>query len=321
MLLDLPEQPFRIISERIDGDTATDLAFLFLGQSLVAQSDGLGVSLAPPPGLPRPLVTISLNGSPAALAAIDVAGNTQPELAVLRYRDEGLTAGITFLAVADDGNLSNLGTLQLGSDDVLTYDQRLPYALATADIDNDGRRDLIAVASPILGDGLVTVLRNNGNLNFSLVGDFQITRRPALDVIATDLTGDGWADVAVLTSSDISDPTPVFTVEILTNSGGGILTTPYSLPLSSPPARLAAMDVDAANGTDLVIVNDENNEIVILFNNALGQFPREERYLTGGGADAVTGLDANGDGIFDLAVANDADYSGEHLGTLTLLSR
>lgn len=77
--------------------------------------------------------------------------------------------------------------------------------------------------------------------------------------------------------------------------------------------------MDGTQGVDLVIVNDEANEIAVLFNDGRGGFTRTERYLTGGGTDAAAAFDADRDGDMDLAIAHDADFGDRHVGTLTRL--
>lgn len=324
-LVDLPEGPVRILADQIAGSSATDIGVVFIGSPLFGDPAGVGLSLGVDGVLPGPIQFTTLNGMPADLAALDVNTDGTRDLAVLRIREEGLTAGISILSVADDGTLTYLSDLILGSDDVMDFDTRLPYVITSADMDGDGLRDLVAVTWNTLGtkNGIVSVILNNGDLTFTLVGEFLTVAREVTDVIATDVTGDGLPDVILTTVASLYDAEKDGSLELIPNLGGGVLGTRVSYNVGIGPVRVAACQMDNMTGLDLVVANDGSNEITILFNDGLGRFPTQERYLSCGGTDGLTIADLDQDGNPDVAVCNDENISSpgerDHRGTVSIL--
>jgi len=77
----------------------------------------------------------------------------------------------------------------------------------------------------------------------------------------------------------------------------------YATPLR--PAGVAVGDFDGVNGADLAVVTNNPDKVSLLFNTGVGTFTGPVDILTGGGTGPghIVSLDANGDGIVDLAVA------------------
>jgi hypothetical protein len=67
-------------------------------------------------------------------------------------------------------------------------------SLHASDLDGDGDNDL-AVTNESSDN--VSVLLNNGNAQFEIIGDYPVRLRP-LSVVAQDLDGDGDNDLAVV---------------------------------------------------------------------------------------------------------------------------
>lgn len=320
-LVDLSEGPSRILADQMAGSSATDIGTIYIGDSLFGDPPGVGLSLGVDGALPGPIRFISLNGMPADMAPLHVNGDGTLDLAVLRDRDEGITAGISILSVADDGTMTYLGDLILGSDNVMDFDTRLPYVLTSADMNGDGLRDLVAVTWNTLAtkEGIVSVILNHGDLTFTLVGEFLTVPRIVTDIIGADVTGDGLADVVLTTVASLSDAEKDGSLELLPNLGGGVLGAAVSYNVGRGPVRVAAAQMDSIAGLDLVVANDGSNEITILFNDG-GGFPLQERYLSSGGSDGLTVADLDQDGDLDVAVCNDNHIVESHHGTVSVLS-
>ncbi len=324
-IMDLPQEvPMRIVSAPAAGTAAWDIGVIFLGDDIYGYPTGTGFSLGTVGGLPAPMHFTSLNGPPSDLAMLDVNGDGTEDMAVLRDRKEGLAVGISILSVADDGTMTYLGDLLLGSDDVLDYDSRLPYVIAAGDMDNDGLKDIVAVTWNLLGtkNGIVSVIKNYGNLNFGLIGEFLTVEREVTDIIVADVTGDGVNDVILTTVPSMSSPEGDGSLEVLPNTGAGLLGTAQSYNVGTGPVRVAAAQMDSAPGLDLIVANRGSNEITVLFNNGTGIFNNQERYLSGGGTDAMTVADIDQDGDNDVVVANDEyiNFPGmrDHYATVTI---
>lgn len=321
--VDLPEGPSKILAGQMAGSAASDIGTIYIGDSLSGAPMGVGLSLGVDGALPGPIYFTPLNGMPADLAALDVNSDGTLDLAVLRIREEGLTAGISILSIANDGTLTYLGDLILGSDDVMDFDTRLPYVITSADMNGDSLRDMVAITWNTLGtkDGIVSVIINNGDLTFTIAGEFMTVAREVTDIIATDVTGNGLPDVILTTVASLSDAEKDGSIEVIPNLGGGVLGTGVSYNAGTGPVRVAACQMDNMTGIDLVVANDGSNEITILFNDGLGHFSAQERYLSGGGTDGITIADFDQDGNPDVAVCNDEHISGErdHRGTVSIL--
>ena len=144
VFIDLPAGPNGLIMQDIAGDPADDVAVTYIGGFIAPE--GVSLSLGVVGGLLGAPSLTTFNGLPAGVAALDVNDDNIPDLAVLRIREGGAkTAGISIFTVAADGTTTYRGDLLLGSDNVLDRDSRLPHALTAADMDGDGRQDLVAV--------------------------------------------------------------------------------------------------------------------------------------------------------------------------------
>jgi hypothetical protein len=268
---------------------------------------------------------VATTGMPADLTALDVDGDKILEVAVVRSRDEGLTAGISIYKVSGTGKLTRLRDFVLGSDDVLDSDVRVPYAITSADMDSDGRQDIVAVTQNAFGsrNGIISVIRNNGDSTFSLLGEYKTVPRQVTNIIAADVTGDGLPDIILTTVAAITDADWDGSLEVFKGLGNGRITRLGSYNVGRGPVRVAAAPMDTAKGLDLVVANDGSNEITLLLNDGKGLFPVQERYLSGGGTDTLAVADFDGDGNRDVAVGNDwyVSYPGEreHYGSVTVL--
>jgi hypothetical protein len=175
-----------------------------------------------------------------------------------------------------------------------------PSSLTAADLDGDGDQD-IAVTNQVSDD--VTILRNNGSGNFSEPASSPV---PAGDtpasVAAADLDGDGDQDLAV------ADHVPTNNVTILKNNGSGKFSQAASSPedAGNSPSSLTAADLDGDGDQDLAVANQQSGNVTILRNNGSGNFgePASSPVPAGTFPQGIAAADLNGDGDFDLAVAN-----------------
>ncbi len=145
------------------------------------------------------------------------------------------------------------------------------------------------------------------------------------DIACADVTGDGLPDIIVTAYPSTSMSQLGHGVWIYINCGSGIFDSRYcyvDYDVGESPIRVVAAPLDENDGLDLVVLSKLSNEVTLLFNDGKGGFPRKERYLTGGGADAFTAVDINNDGRMDVVVANDnaiGTGSGYHYGTVSVL--
>lgn len=96
-------------------------------------------------------------------------------------------------------------------------------------------------------------------------------------------------------------------IGVLFNLGKGILTPPLFLAIASAGTSVASGDFDGDGTTDVAVTN--GNGVSVMLNAGGGSFFMPVTYPTGSGAQSVTISDFNGDGKPDLAIANPASNS------------
>jgi hypothetical protein len=128
-----------------------------------------------------------------------------------------------------------------------------------------------------------------------------------LDVVASDLDGDGLDDLVVLLAPNPSAPRGV--IQAFLSRAELEFEALESMPTSGHPRDLAAADLDG-DGKAEVLVAAQTGHVVDLFvsrgTRAGGDFAlrASDRIGAGVGPMAVTIADVDGDGLPDLLVAN-----------------
>jgi hypothetical protein len=195
-----------------------------------------------------------------------------------------------------------------------------PVALVAADVNNDGRPDLVVVNQ---GSATISVLLNTGFPGGTPAFAPQVTfavGNGAAAVAAGDINGDGRIDLAVANQTDN-------TVSVLFNSTApGSLTPTFSnqqpFATGKGPRSVALGDFNGDGHLDLAVANGGstspgNTVSVLLSTTAPGaatpSFAAQQTFTVGNGPVSVAVGDVNGDGRPDLATANFQD------GTVSVL--
>ena len=237
----------QLVAADLDGDGTLDVAALDFAAEKVALFPGAG------DGTFGPARTLDMPGGPFGLAARDLDGDGLADLLVLRGLNSSTREVVAFRN-GRDGSFASSQVVSVG----------FSTAFSVADLDGDGRPDLIAAPSnrlvffPGAGDGTFATARQIAE-NASGVS--------ASAIAAADLDGDGWIDVVYLTGGG--------QLWVARNQGGGAFETPVShAALSSE--QIAIGDLDGDGRPDIALAGTvfltDQDAIGVLLNRGGGTF-------------------------------------------------
>ncbi len=241
----------------------------------------------------------TLNG-PAQTVIADIDGDGKPDIIVVDDYNNYISI---FRNISTNGALT-ASSFAPRVDLPATGGSYSPYSITVADVDGDGKLDLIATE---YGDNLVSVYRNNctpGNIASNLFTrtDYPTGSGPQ-GVIARDLDGDGRPDIVVCNSGD-------GTVSILQNtSSNGIVSFAPKVDFAAGAncQRVAACDLNGDDKPDLAAIDGDGT--LSLFQNQIAgpgvintnSFAPAVNLAIPTGGTAVAIVDVDGDGRPDLA--------------------
>jgi hypothetical protein len=249
-----------------------------------------------------PRVNLTTGNGPTQTAIADLDGDGKPDLAVT---DDYASTLSLFR------NVSVAGTLDAGSFEArvvipASVAQYSPYNLVAADVDGDGKLDL--VATDITGN-TASVFRNQsvpGSLNtnsFAPFVSFAVGTGPR-QLAVMDLDADGRPEI-VAANYDSS------TVSVLRNTGtAGAITTgsfapKFDLPAGAGTHGIALADLDGDGKPDLVTANNVSATLSFFRNVgsgplSAGSFAPEVQMAATVSAHFLRAADLDGDGKLDL---------------------
>jgi hypothetical protein len=188
----------------------------------------------------------------------------------------------------------------------------LPFDAASADLDGDGLTDMALTELDIASSGSdrLAIMHNLGGGRMGMVATLPTgTDARAKSVVAADLNGDGWPDLA-WTPEIFSQPS-FYPVEVALNRGDGTFAPPVQYTVQTcGTGHVSAVDVNGDGDLDLVVANNRggpspfcdrvSHQIRILPNHGDGTFGADRGEDVFGLPEMVVGADLNGDGITDL---------------------
>ena len=225
--------------------------------------------------------------SPGAVALADLTGDGIPDLIVANSGSNNVlvypgTGDGEFAPAANGGHGFFTGTN--------------PTGLAVADLNGDGRPDLLVANS---GSNDVSVLLGQGSgATWTMTPGPRIkTDAGPVAVAAGDILGTGRTDLAVANRE-------ANTVQVFPGLGGGFFNdqAPRSYAVGQAPGGLFLGNFDGA-GSELAALNAGSNSVTLIGpGGVIGSFAT-------GGQRPTSGLagDFNGDGLTDLVVGNGGD--------------
>ena len=196
-----------------------------------------------------------------------------------------------------------------------------PTSLVVADFNGDGIPDVVTANS---GANTVSVLLGNGDGTFKAAQNIPVGAHPNAVAVA-DLTGTGVFDLVVADGGTY----PTFNdsdVQVLLGNGDGTFQRPVSYGAGIVnPRGVAVADLNGDGILDLAVADGGSygsnaGAVWVLLGTGGGSFQPGQRIAAGVGTKAVAVGDFNGDGVLDLAVANQgADFTGEGSSLSVLL--
>lgn len=265
--------PHALVTADLSSDGRSDAAWLVGSRValLLGDLDGLG-SEGPP--APRFLDLSGPRGTPSSLVTGDLNGDWLGDLVL------GDASGLQILLAQQPGQYQPAVAVELG----LAIDH-----LALADVNDDGRPDIVAASRGQAGL-LVLLGKGNGTLYEPQRIPLPAGEVEALRVIDQD--GDGHRDVLALTRDHLY---------LLRGEGDGRLAAPQSTPLSATGSALATLDLDFDGRRDVVVASHDARRLLVLRGQPDGSLALTQSLDAPVPLDAVVAEDIDRDGLLDVA--------------------
>ncbi|MFN4972417.1 MAG: FG-GAP-like repeat-containing protein, partial [Bacteroidota bacterium] len=248
-----------------------------------------------------PRVDYIAGGLPRAIAISDFDGDGKPDLAVANISTSQAYTPDTvsvFRNTTSSGNITFAPKLNF----VTAGNNR---SLTIADIDGDGKPDIISL---LANDAKISVLRNTstpGNITFAPAIHFNLTNLTgtATSIAVGELNGDGKPEVVVVGGSAIRN------VAIFRNQstpGTISFASDVYFEVSTGPRFVGIGDINGDSKPDIVTVSDGFGVVSVLRNTTTTaiSFATTTDFTISANPFALAIGDLNGDGMADVAVAN-----------------
>lgn len=249
--------------------------------------------------------------APVAIVATDLNGDRRPDLVAI-----GSGASFVYLLnhTALGGAHANFtapGSFYSGNPQ--------PRAMATADLNGDGRPDLVFAHA---GTNTATVLLNTvlpgANPDFHRDLPLPVGANPAAIRIA-DINADGRPDLLVSNEDD-------GTVSVLLNQTApgattSVFTATQDVPTGSGPRGFVVADLNLDGRPDLLTADSAGGDVALLRNTSPASLtqpafiPTTSTFAVGDGPFSIDAADLNGTGRDELTVAN---LAGNSISTMQL---
>jgi hypothetical protein len=300
---DLPvgKLPNVVRAADINGDGRPDLA--------VANNEGNSVSVllndaAPGASTPSfaPQQSFTVGTTPRSLQAVDLNGDGRVDLAIGNRSSHTLSVLL---------NTTAPGAAAAGFASQNIEAEPLPFGLAAADLNGDGRQDLIYTGQK----GRALVSMNTTGAPTAAAPSLAAKQEAAAgghpsSVAAADFNGDGKPDLVVANRND--GTASVLFDGTAPGAPAPSFTTQQTFAVGNAPSAVATADFNLDGERDAIVADEGADAASVLFNTtapgaATPSFAAQQEFETGESPSAAATADFNGDGKPDLVVANRAD--------------
>jgi hypothetical protein len=268
------------------------------------------------------LQPISVAESIGGIAVADLTGDGKPDLVTADPNYTNGTSyrgGVRVLLGLGDGTFAPPQTFYGGPN---------PTSVVVADVNGDGKPDLVVLNSPWHNSktdtyycGNVSVLLGKGDGTFECPQSFDVGYNP-LSVVVADINGDGTPDLIVDNEGKYNPYTHTFCnagIAVLQGCGNGTFGPPQTVAGSSYTS-MAVADLAGDGKPDLILINPgtynsathnyTNAGVDVLVGNGDGTFQKPQFYPIGNTSlGPVIVADLTGDGKPDLLVVNRGTYN------------
>ncbi len=293
-----------------NGNGALDVAVSHSASGTVSILRGSGTG-----NFRRP-VSYAAGPAPTSLTSADFNGDGAADIVVANRVDDG---GVSVLINTGTGTFQPAQFYSVGTD---------VRSVATGDFNGDGDADLLAVGYEETCNISFCYTYNGKLAVFFGVGDGTFLAGPSLtatspgDVMPGDFNGDGDLDIALAYTFVADDYTWYAdkAIEVRLGNGDGTFGAGTIYNVGETPHAIDAEDLDGDGDVDLVVpvkgpLFSLIEHVKVLLNNGDGTFQSMPNYPVGAYPVAVAVLDYTGDGLTDIAVANNLEN-----GVVTMLA-
>ncbi len=284
-------RPNAVAAGDLNGDGNIDLA---LAESNLSK---VGVAFGKGDGTFQAPLQLAVSMQPRFVAIGDFNGDQKPDLAVANYGDTSFSSpnpgNVSIILATGGGNFQPAANMSAGDH---------PLFIASADLNGDGKLDLVAVNEGVFdGDpGGASIFLGKGD------GTFQPAQNVAAGVNPTsvaigDINGDGRLDLAITTEG----PNFGFFIAVLLGNGDGTFQAAKLIKTDFGPASVVIRDYSGDGKADLIIAHCcGDTDMTYMIGNGDGTFQPEVHFIGGTSPQFIATGDFTGDGKPDLAIIN-----------------
>jgi hypothetical protein len=284
-----------LIMPQSDNSLDVDSSFVLTGDF---NHDGL-LDVASLSAAPAVVAVLLGNGNGTFQAPVDYSVGTTLNPSGFAMGDFNGDGNLDFAIVAENAITPGIVTIMLGNADG-TFQPPLPSipvngapaCIATADVNGDGRLDLV-VGYQYADDGFLSVLLGNGDGTFGLATDYAAGKYTT-SLLLADFNKDGIVDIATVDQfgSDAS---------VLLGNGDGTFGLP-SVFYNQFPLGITGADFNGDGLMDIAVSSSFGGTIML--GNGNGTFRQGSGFSSGGNdtTQSVTVGDFNADGKLDVAL-------------------
>jgi len=252
-----------------------------------------------------PAMNFGSGGNLARSAAVaDLNGDGNVDLVVANQDSLGNKDGSVSVLLGNGD-----GTFQVA----VAYDSGglYSYTVSVADLNGDGKPDLVVTNQCSSGCSTVGVLLGNGDGTFQSVVTYSTGGNFAYAGAVADVNKDGKPDLLVANAC-LNSSCTTGAVGVLMGNGDGTFQNPVSYDSGGEAALgVTTADINSDGNLDLLIANEcadntcANGSVAVLLGNGDGTFKQATAYNSGAPQTwSVAVSDLNNDGRLDLVSAN-----------------